>query len=287
MTRPAATQKASAALPDRSVAQRRFDAVAAGFDAACAIHDHARATLLNRLRWFELEPQCIVDLGCGTGRGSAALQALYPTARILGIDTSSAMLQHAADRCPSASLLRGDAACLPLADASVELLLACLVLPWCEPQAVLREAARVLAPGGVLLAATTGPRTLEQLRRAWRSVDEAVHVHAGFDMQMLGDFIAQAALAEPVLDTELVTLQYSGSASLHAELRAVAAVNAAAGRRRTLTGRRRYEAYEKALTVNANGGLAVSVELIFAQAFGAEAASAPTASFHGIPIQRG
>ncbi|HMB73484.1 MAG TPA: methyltransferase domain-containing protein, partial [Gammaproteobacteria bacterium] len=268
-----------------------FERASGSFDAACAAHDHAREILLNRLEWFDLQPDVIVDAGCGTGRGIAALRRRYPAARILGIDRSAAMLTAAAGRAAGAACLCADVQQLPLPDDSVDLLFANLVLPWCDPLAGLSEFARVLAPDGLLLGSTTGPKTLEQVRHAWRSVDDDVHVHAGVDLQTLGDLLARCGFREPVIDTDRVTLRYSGSAALHAELRSVGALNAAGGRRRSLTGRQRFRAYEHALgSVADASGLDISVEFVFAQAWGGRGRSGePDAppSFRGIPLRRG
>ena len=267
---------------------RRFERAGPTFDSACAAHDHARAILLQRLAWFDLDPGVIVDAGCGTGRAAAALHRHFPAARVLGVDRSNAMLGQAVRRSPVTAHLRADVQSLPLPGASVDLLFANLVLPWCDPQTALREFARVLAPGGLLLLATTGPRTLEQLRRAWRSVDDDVHVHAGLDLQTLGDLVSGCGFREPVLDVDCVTLSYSGTAALHAELRRVGAGNAAGGRRRSLTGRQRFAAYERALQAGAGADtLDVSVEFAFAQAFGAAQDTREPPTFRGIPLRRG
>src|SRR5450432_4241946 len=46
------------------------------------------------------EPRCVYDLGCGAGNVTAALVQRWPQARILGVDTSAAMLAQAAKRLP-------------------------------------------------------------------------------------------------------------------------------------------------------------------------------------------
>jgi hypothetical protein len=57
-------------------------------------------------------------------------------------------------------------------------------------------------------------------------------------------------------------------AGLVRDLRAVGAVNVAGGRRRSLTGRRRWGRFVERLPHRADGRLAVTVELIFGQAWG-------------------
>jgi SAM-dependent methyltransferase len=173
------------------------------FERACFLHDEARSRLLARLDYVRLVPELAVDLGCATGRGASALALRYPQASIVAIDSSRNMLRAAAARAGGAmAVVGGDAERLPLASHCADLVLANFVLPWCRPDALFAEAARVLADGGLLLFATLGPDTFKELREAFAAVDERIHVHAAFDMHDLGDLAIAAGLAEPVLDVD-------------------------------------------------------------------------------------
>jgi malonyl-CoA O-methyltransferase len=258
-----------AALPDKRAARRGFDRAAA-FESACFIHDEARARLLERLELLRLTPAVAVDLGCATGRGAAALAARYPEAVVVAVDSSLGMARGASATLAgsAASVLGGDAERLPLRAASADLVLANLLLPWCRPERVFAEAARVLTDGGALLFATLGPDTLQEVRAAFAAVDDMIHVHPAFDMHDLGDFGMAAGLAEPVLDVDRIEVTYSGVQALVRDLRAVGGVNAAGARRRTLTGRRRWSRFVERLPHRADGRLAVTVELILGLAWG-------------------
>jgi malonyl-CoA O-methyltransferase len=255
------------ALPEKRAARRAFDR-AADFDSACFIHDAARERLLERLELVNLAPRTVVDLGCATGRGAAALAARYVGARVLAVDASTGMLRATAARGDGVAGIGGDAEQLPLRSHTIDLLFASLVLPWCRPDIVFAEAARVLAPGGVLLFATLGPDSLAEIRRAFAAVDNRIHVHAAFDMHDLGDLAMKAGLAEPVLDVDRLTVTYAEPARLWHDLRAVGAGNVAGGRRRELTGRGRWSRFERTLAPRLGERFSVTVELIFGQAFG-------------------
>jgi malonyl-CoA O-methyltransferase len=256
------------ALPERRAARRAFDR-ALEFDSACFIHDEARGRLLERLELIRLTPSVAVDLGCATGRGAAALATRYPDAQVLAVDSSVAMLRSTAAVAPAAvRALGGEAAALPLRDNSVDLVLANLVLPWCRPERLFAEAARVLSAGGALLFATVGPDSLQEVRGAFAAVDDRIHVHAAFDMHDLGDLALAAGLAEPVLDADRIAVTYADIGGLVRDLRAIGAINVAGGRRRSLTGRRRWGRFIERLPCGADGRLAVTVELILGQAWG-------------------
>ena len=259
------------ALPDPRAARRGFDR-AVTFDEAAVVHDEARRRLLERLPLFRVDPRVAVDLGCATGRGSVELARIYPNARVLAIDSSAGMLRAARERCAERSsigVLGGDAERLPLRARSVELVFANLVLPWCRPQVLFEEAARVLEKDGLLLFATLGPDSLAEIRQAWAAVDDRLHVHAAFDMHDLGDLAAAAGLSDPVMDVDRLTVTYERVPRLVQDLRACGAVNVAAGRRRSLTGRSRWRGFERALGAGLDGPrFGVTIELVFGQAFG-------------------
>jgi malonyl-CoA O-methyltransferase len=250
------------------------------------VHDEARARLLARLPLLRLAPRLVVDVGCATGRGTHALAAHYPAAHVLAVDSSLAMLRSAAAAGfgGSVAVLGGDAEALPLRASCADLVLASLVLPWCRPERLFAEAARVLAEGGAFLFATLGPDSLEQVRTAFGAVDERIHVHAAFDMHDLGDLAMAAGLAEPVLDVDRFEVTYPDVAGLARDLKAVGAVNVALGRRRALTGRRRWGRFVERLPRGSDGRLAVTVELILGQAWGTGAR--PTRGEIRIPIER-
>lgn len=261
------------ALPEKRAARRAFDR-ATSFDSACFIHDETRTRLDARLDVVRLAPAVAVDLGCATGRGAKLLAARYPAATVLAVDSSLPMLEAAAAHAPMGGRVLGDAEALPLRAASVDLVLANLVLPWCRPDRLFAEAARILTDGGALLFATLGPDSLQEVRTAFAAVDDFIHVHAAFDVHDLGDLAVAAGLAEPVLDVDRLEVTYADLAGLVRDLRAVGGVNLAGGRRRTLTGRRRFGRFAERLPRNADGRLAVTVELVFGQAFGRGAARA-------------
>ena len=88
-----------------------------------------------------------LDIGCGEGRLARDLKALGH--RIVGIDSSPSLVAAAREFDPSMDLRLADAAALPLDDGCADLAVAFMSLQDIdEMPAAIKEAARVLQPGG-------------------------------------------------------------------------------------------------------------------------------------------
>jgi ubiquinone/menaquinone biosynthesis C-methylase UbiE len=111
--------------------------------------------LISRRRAFY---EVVADIGCGWGRSFALLQENFAPQRMIGIDLDAEMLKKSAETVQqqglNVELHQGSCSQLPLADASVDLLLCHQTFHHLvEQDAALREFIRVLKPGGVLLFA--------------------------------------------------------------------------------------------------------------------------------------
>jgi SAM-dependent methyltransferase len=90
----------------------------------------------------------VLDLGAGTGKLTATLVAL--DADVVAVEPDPAMLAELRRALPGVAAVAGSAEALPLADASVDAVLAGNALHWFDLAAAGAELARVLAPGGIL-----------------------------------------------------------------------------------------------------------------------------------------
>ena len=101
----------------------------------------------------------VLDSGCGEGYYTAGLWEALDRPRLAGIDLSKPSVRLAARRVPGAEFAVASVYHLPLADASVGLLLNCF-----SPLA-LEEFRRVLRPGGAFLYVVPGAGHLWELKQ--------------------------------------------------------------------------------------------------------------------------
>jgi SAM-dependent methyltransferase len=94
----------------------------------------------------------LLDLGCGSGL--LCRLAADRGARVSGIDICPELLMIARERTPRADLREGDISALPFAECSFDAVTGANALQFApDPARAFSEAARVLRPGGVLVAA--------------------------------------------------------------------------------------------------------------------------------------
>ena len=144
-----------------------------------------------------------------------------------------------------------------------------LQMAWLHLETILTEALHRLRPGGKLLFCTFGPDTLQELRRAWGEVDELPHVHPFIDLHLIGDQLLQCGFIRPIVDVDWVTVEYQDARMLYADLRGEGFTNILQQRRKTLTGKSRFDGFAKALDGLRKPGtpLAVTCEFIYGVAY--------------------
>lgn len=168
----------------------------------------AAVSLLDRLDGLVGPDATLVDLGAGTGTVAVAALRRWPGIRVIGVDPALRLLEWAeadarqarvADRL---TVKVGEAAALPLPDVSVDIATSTFVLQLIPDRlAGVREAFRVLRPGGVLAHLT------------WCSDEDP------FGPEEVFDDALDALGIEPPSRAEGVGESYSSPESAAAEMR--------------------------------------------------------------------
>lgn len=134
----------------------------------------------------------MIDIGTGTGR---ILELFGPrVAQSVGVDFSREMLALARSRLDTLDIRgcqvrQGDMYQLPADDCGFDIATLHLVLHYADdPEAVIAEATRVLAPGGVLAIVDFAPHNVEELRQ------NHAHRRLGFGDDEVAGLFAQNGL---------------------------------------------------------------------------------------------
>lgn len=298
----------SAPVPlDTSLLRARFDRAAATYGDVAVVQREVGNRLLERFDVMRIAPAAILDVGCGPGTHTAALAARFPEAMVTAVDHAPAMVVRALP--PAGGLLarwtglgkrpriRGlvsDMGALPLPREHADVLWSNFALQWANAlPSLFAEWNRVLKVGGVIMFTAPGPDTLIELRRALTLAGETAdaRVQRFTDLHDIGDMLIHSGFADPVMDMEVITLEYATSAALWRDIKAQGAVNAMQTRPRGLLTPRRLRAIEAALDSarKPGGPIRISIEVIYGHAW--KVAPKKTAEGHGIvrleSIQRG
>ena len=269
------------ALPriDSRQVRRGFARAAPHYGVASVVAREINARMLERLDYVKIEPQRILDLGCGIGGGLTALAERYKKTQLFGADHNEILLREGSGqrsrlrwllpflRGNVTPLVAADTVALPFRSASFGLIWSNLMLQWvADPLAALREMHRSLETGGLLMFSTLGPDTLKELRACFS--DGYAHTLPFVDMHDYGDMLVECGFADPVMDAEKLTVTYSGIDELFRDLRLNGATNAVSDRRPGLIGRGEWRAvcdtYE---TFRADGRLPATLEVVYGHAW--------------------
>ncbi len=250
-----------------------FSKAAKSYDEAAFFQRIAADRLFERLDYFKLEPATILDLGCGTGYCSRRLSQRFPKAKVTGVDIAQGMVDFSRAQSQGEDYICGDALNLPFADNSQDLIFSNLTFQWIDKlDPLFKELHRVLKPNGLLLFTSLGPDTLHELKTSWQALDQHKHVNDFIDMHHLGDAMLNAALLDPVVDSEAVIIGYDKAIELMRDLKNIGAHNIDKKRKPGLTSPRalkQLEAQYQQFRLD-NGELPATYELIYGHAFARE-----------------
>lgn len=113
-----------------------------------AVHPHVIERIQRRLQLTEHVRRAL-DIGCGAGLSTQPLGRI--ARQCIGIEPVEAMLQLSAQVAPDALFVAGNAEALPFPSQSIDVITAAGSLNYASLDSFFPEAARVLAPAGILI----------------------------------------------------------------------------------------------------------------------------------------
>ncbi len=276
-------------LFDRDLHRRRLHRAARTLPAAGFLRRRVCEDLVFRLAAVRRDFPVAVDLAARDGCFAATLRhspAGKKVGRVIEADACPAML---AGR--TGLRLAADEEALPIAQASVDLIVSPLALHWTNDLVgALVQIRRALKPDGLFIGALFGGATLAELREVLVAAEVAFTGGAGprispfLDPSDAPGLLQRAGFASPVVDTDRVTVRYDHLLALAADLRAMGEGNSLEDRPEAPLSRqvvaRASELYQERFA-RADGRIAATFEIVtltgWAPAAGAEVRASPGA----------
>jgi malonyl-CoA O-methyltransferase len=191
------------------------------------LHEEVARRMEDRLQWIRQPPAAWAHWGAVRGglQAHAAIARRYPKSECFVVEvhanTQESAIKNVAK--PWWNPARWTAAPTRLAmppDGGVQMLWANMALHMAaDPQALIAQWHRLLAPQGFLMFSCLGPDSVRELRGVYADLGWPPAGHAFTDMHDWGDMLVHAGFAEPVMDMERITLTFASATRLLAELR--------------------------------------------------------------------
>lgn len=211
---------------DRNLLRRRRDRAASHIgDFDFLLRDVAER-LSERIDVIKKEFPVILDLG-GHGVMAERLRSRAGTQFVVTSDLSRDMAAQAE------TAVVADEEFLPFRPASLDAVISNLSLHWVNDlPGALVQIRHALKPDGLFLAAVLGGESLKELRESLMTAELSVtggaspRVSPFIDLRDMGALLQRGGFALPVVDSDIITVDYSNALKLMQDLRGMGASNA-------------------------------------------------------------
>lgn len=180
--------------------------------------------VMSRLDYIKLQPQIIVDCGSGMGSDYNLLGSKFPQAQIIQLDIALVLLKQ--NLLPTNFLTQrfkrqpllvcADVNSIPFAVNSIDFYYANLLLPWLNnPSDFIKEMQRSLKIGGAFCIAGLGVDSFKELKQL------GIYVNKFPDMHDIGDMLLSHGFDDPVVDCEIINLEYVRFSDLVSDIKII------------------------------------------------------------------
>ena len=265
---------------DKKRAQAAFNKASVSYEEAAVLQKHVLGEMFLRLKLLKINPEIILDLGCGPGNAGPDLKATYKPRDLIYLDFAYDMLKKAEQKNKDHFLksfsnktlqqfICADMEAIPLSEGSIDMIWSNLSLQWCNHlDQVFTQIGKILKHNGLFIFSTFGPSTLHELRASLASFSKHSHVNQFIDMHDIGDALVGCGFSDPVLDVDLYTLTYSTFKDIMYDLKHIGAHNALEGRAKGMTGKSFLYQLEKSYeTYRTDEKLPASYEVVYGHAW--------------------
>ena len=235
------------------------------------LHEEVASRMQERLEWIKVQPSTWAHWAPLKGglQAHSLITQRYPKATCTVLETSGAAVERAATalvppRWKPQAWLQPKTSVVTQVDQLAQMLWSNMALHMtADPQGLMAQWHQALAVDGFLMFSCLGPDTLKELQTLYKALGWPAPAHEFTDMHDWGDMLMGAGFAEPVMDTERITLTFTTPERLLQELRGLGR-NLHTGRFAALRGRGWHQQLLQALSQQP---LQLTFEVIYGHAF--------------------
>ena len=227
---------------NRTLVKQHRDRAAPRFAASDFLLREMAERLGDRLGDVRRTFPLALDLGAHTGLFVEYIAGKNGIKTLVQSDVSYSLLCHPREGGDSSLKVVADEEFLPFAANSFDLVVSCASLHWINDlPGTLVQIYQILKPNGLFLAMLPGGQTLKELRRSFEQAELAAsggispRISPFVDVRDAGSLLQRAGFAEPVVDSELLTVTYEHPLKLLHDLRNMGEANAMRASRKGFT----------------------------------------------------
>lgn len=212
---------------DRDRLRKHRDRAASNFAEHDFLFKEMAQRLCDRLEYIKRKFPVALDLGAHNGVLAEILQGSGGVETLIQTEFSESLLHKAQN-----IRVVADEELLPFAENSFDLVMSVGSLHWVNDLAgTLIQIQRSLKPDGLFLSIFFGGQTLKELRTSFEKAEMQIRgglsprISPFIDVQTGGSLLQRAGFALPVVDSEMLTVEYNHPLKLMKELRGMGEAN--------------------------------------------------------------